>query len=103
MISIATAAGYNFPWIIYKDLVKGEQLKVNSYNESLYWIEINSDIYNTLFKRSEENFTLREYIRPYLSKDKTFSIFKFGDLKPFFLHTAVFLRKTITSRSNPVA
>jgi predicted ATP-grasp superfamily ATP-dependent carboligase len=101
MISISTAAGYNFPWIIYNDLVKDQQLSVNRYNENLYWIEINSDIYNTLFKRSEENFTLKDYIRPYLSKHKTFSIFKLTDPKPFFLHTAVLLRKTVTSRSNP--
>jgi D-aspartate ligase len=87
MISISTAAGVNFPWTIYNDLVNDIQLKENVYTENLYWIEINSDIYNTLFKRSQENFSLKDYIKPYLAKKKTYSIFSLKDLAPYLTHT----------------
>jgi len=87
MISIATACGCNIPWIIYKDLMHNEQLEINSYTENLYWIEIYADILNSVFHHSKEKFSLKEYLSPYLAKQKTFGIFDKKDLMPFILQT----------------
>lgn len=81
------ACGINFPWMIYKDLVENEQIYFNNYHDHLYWIEIYSDLLNTIFRHSRENYTLSEYISPYFSKDKTFAIFSLKDPLPFIIQT----------------
>lgn len=86
-IYLPLAAGVNFPWIIYKDLVENEQIYFNNYNDHLYWIEIYSDLLNTIFRHSRENYTLSDYILPYLSRDKTFAIFNLKDPLPFIVQT----------------
>ena len=88
MISISTAAGVNFPWIIYQDLVNDEQMQFADYKENLYWIEINSDIYNSLFRFYKENFSPIEYLKPYFSKNKTFAIFDRKDIAPYTYQTS---------------
>lgn len=93
MISIATACGVNIPWIIYKDLVQNVQLKFNNYKKNLYWIEINSDIFNSVFRHSKENFSFREYLKPYFSKNKTFAIYDRKDMFPYLLQTIILPKK----------
>lgn len=88
MISISTAAGVNFPWIIYSDLVLNEQIKFKHYTENLYWIEINSDIYNTLFRFYKEKFSPLDYLRPYFAKHKTFGDFDKNDMGPYIYQTS---------------
>jgi predicted ATP-grasp superfamily ATP-dependent carboligase len=87
MILLPTACGINFPWIIYKDLLHNEQIKFNDYTEGLYWIEINSDILNTIFRHSKEHFSIKEYFEPYFAPQKTFAIFNIKDIKPYIAHT----------------
>lgn len=88
MISIATASGVNFPWIIYQDLVNDEQIKFAEYKENLYWIEINSDIFNTLFRFHKEKFTPIDYLKPYFAKHKTFADFDKNDMAPYLYQTS---------------
>ena len=84
---LAVAAGVNFPWIIYKDIAKNEQVYVEKYEEGLYWIEILPDLLNTIFNPyGEKRYTLREYLRPYLSKRKTFAELDWKDPRPFLRH-----------------
>ena len=85
---LAVASGVNFPWIIYKDIVDNEQVLVDSYTKNFYYIEIGTDVYNAIFNNKKENFTIRDYIRPYLSKNKVFAVFSITDIKPF-LKTAL--------------
>ena len=85
---MAVSCGVNFPWIMYKDLVCNEQIYVQGYAVGKYWIELYSDLLNTLLRRKREDFTLADYIRPYLAKKKAFAVMSLEDSKPFlkYLH-----------------
>ncbi len=84
---LAIASGVDFPWVIYKDLVEDIQIETGDYKNNFYWIEIYIDIYNALFHRKKENFTLKEYVAPYLSRSKAFAVFSRNDPKPFLKQT----------------
>ena len=81
---LAIAAGINFPWLIYQDLVLNQQCDVTDYKVGTYWIDFWTDLYNSLFRRKKEEIRLRDYIAPYFAKNKVFSDLNFDDLKPFF-------------------
>jgi D-aspartate ligase len=80
---LAIACGINFPWLMYQDLVLNQQSDVTQYKTGTYWIDFWSDISNSLFRHHEEEIQLREYIGPYLSRNKVFADWNFRDLKPF--------------------
>lgn len=86
---LPTFCGMNFPWIIYLDLIKDEQIMADDYRKNVYIIELYSDLLTTLFRHNRENFTMREYIQPYLAKDKTFVDLSLQDIKPFLKRTIV--------------
>jgi len=92
---LAIGSGVNFPWIIYKDLVENEQIIIDDYTNNFYYIEIGLDLYNAIFQRKKEKFTLKEYARPYLSKDKVFAIFSFSDMKPFLKQLLLLFSKLL--------
>ncbi|MBU0579646.1 MAG: ATP-grasp domain-containing protein [Candidatus Margulisbacteria bacterium] len=80
---LAVASGVNFPWIIYKDLAEDEQIIIDDYIKNFYYIEIGLDLYNAIFHHKKEKFKIKDYILPYLSKNKVFAIFSLSDIKPF--------------------
>ena len=81
---LAIAAGVNFPWIIYQDIIKDEQIYVEAYKLGFYWIELLPDLWNIVFNPyGEKRYTLSEFLRPYLSSRKTFAIFDWKDPWPF--------------------
>ena len=80
---LAIASGVNFPWIIYLDLVKNQQIDVLNYKKGVYWIELYADISNSIINHNKEDIGLRDYLRPYLARDKTFAVFDIHDMKPF--------------------
>jgi predicted ATP-grasp superfamily ATP-dependent carboligase len=80
---LAIAAGINFPWLIYQDLVLDQQCDITHYNIGTYWIDFWTDLYNSLFRRKKEEIRLRDYIGPYLARDKVFSDLDFKDPRPF--------------------
>ena len=81
---LAIAAGINFPWLIYQDLVLNQQCDVTDYKVGTYWIDFWTDLYNSLFRWKKEEIRLRDYIAPYFAKNKVFSDLNFDDLNPFF-------------------
>jgi D-aspartate ligase len=81
---LAIAAGINFPWLMYQDLVLNQQCDVTDYKIGTYWIDFWTDLYNSLFRRKKEDIRLRDYIGPYFARNKVFSDLNFADLKPFF-------------------
>ena len=85
---MAVSCGVNFPWIMFNDLVLDEQLEVQGYTVGKYWIELYSDLLNTVLRRKLEDFTLTDYIRPYLARDKAFALMSLKDPKPVlkFMH-----------------
>jgi predicted ATP-grasp superfamily ATP-dependent carboligase len=81
---LAIAAGVNFPWLIYEDLVLNKQEDVTDYKVGTYWIDLYPDISNALWRRKEERISFRDYVRPYLSRNKVFAELDFRDRKPFW-------------------
>jgi predicted ATP-grasp superfamily ATP-dependent carboligase len=86
---LATYCGINFPWIIYMDLVEKEQVKVTDYKKDVYWIELYQDILNSVFRHNRENLGFRDYIKPYLSKNKTFAVLSADDFMPFLKQISI--------------
>lgn len=80
---LPTAAGVNYPWMIYSDLIKNQQVNINDYKKGFYWIELYADLSNSLKRRNKENINLRDYIKPYLAKNKVFGDLDVLDVKPF--------------------
>jgi D-aspartate ligase len=80
---LAIASGINFPWLMYQDLVLNQQCDITDYKVGTYWIDFWTDLYNSLFRRKKEDIRLRDYIGPYLARNKVFSDLDFEDLKPF--------------------
>lgn len=91
-IYLPTAAGVNFPWIIYSDLMLNEQIYFTSYNDNLFWIEWISDLLNSVFRHSKEKFTLKDYMKPYFSSDKVYAILNLKDPLPFLVATSKLYR-----------
>ena len=86
---LATSAGVNFPWITYNDLILDNQLVVNDYTVNQYWIEFYADMYNILFNRKKDNIRFKDYLKPYLSRNKAFAVLSLKDPIPFFKQTMI--------------
>jgi predicted ATP-grasp superfamily ATP-dependent carboligase len=89
---LAIACGINFPWLIYQDLVLNQQSDVTPYKTGTYWIDLWSDISNSIFRHHEEDIRLRDYIGPYLTRNKVFADLNFSDLKPFIGVTSQYIK-----------
>ena len=68
---------------MYQDLVLDVQSDVTEYKTGTYWIDLWSDMFNLVASRDKEDISLRDYVIPYLSRDKVFSDLNFSDLNPF--------------------
>lgn len=89
---LAVTSGVNYPWMIYLDLVKDQQIDIPDYKVGAYMIELYADLTNSLFHHKDEDISLREYLRPYLAREKAFSDLDFHDLRPFMRLTSEKLR-----------
>jgi len=49
----------------------------------IYWIDIVKDVMHLIMSRNIENFTTRQYVKPYLKKKKIYAIFSWKDPMPF--------------------
>jgi hypothetical protein len=86
-VQIDIAAGVDFPWIIYQDMIEGVHLSPEPYEETT-WIEFWPDILNALTRDEKKLFfNLREFIAPYRASNKTFATFSWSDPKPFIKQT----------------
>jgi D-aspartate ligase len=86
---LATYCGINFPWITYMDLVEKEQVKVIVYKKGVYWIELFQDIFNSFFRHNREHLGFGDYIKPYLSTNKTFAVLSTDDFMPFLKQISI--------------
>jgi predicted ATP-grasp superfamily ATP-dependent carboligase len=80
--SLAVACGINFPWIMYRDLVDKKKEFRTDFLENIYWIDLTKDVMRFFISRKEEGYSIREYIKPYLSK-KVYAILGARDPLPF--------------------
>lgn len=88
--SLAVKCGINFPVIMYRHLVEGRITPVNGFREGVAWIEGTSDLIRFLVSRSEERYSIREYVRPYLH-ERVFAFLSFRDPMPFLKRTEFLL------------
>lgn len=100
---LSIASGVNYPWIIFLDHVRNQQIDVTDYKYDFYWIELLADISNTIKHHKEEDISLRDYAKPYFAKNRAFSDLDLQDLKPF--RALVFqkmksLKRRLTGREN---
>jgi predicted ATP-grasp superfamily ATP-dependent carboligase len=96
---LAVAAGVNFPWIIYKDLVENEQLYVDSYAEGQYWIDTLPDLMHLIVNPSgEQHGSLREYLGPYCAPRRTHAVYDRRDMRPFLRQLARGMRRMLPGR-----
>lgn len=85
---LPAAAGVNYPWMIYSDLIMNQQVDIKEYKEGFYWIELYADLSNLIKRRKKENINLRDYLKPYLDKNRVFADLDFHDMKPFMKLTS---------------
>lgn len=90
---LPTYCGVNFPWTICRDLVDHEQLEIDDYRKNVHWIELAEDMFSLVFRRNEENVSLRGYLQPYRSRARTFGDVSLTDPMPFVKRTLNLARK----------
>jgi len=71
------------------DHAEGKQVEVNDYKKEVYWINIYQDLVNSVFRRREEYLSLKDFLKPYFAKNKTFAVFSADDILPFLKQIAI--------------
>jgi predicted ATP-grasp superfamily ATP-dependent carboligase len=74
--------GINFPWLQYRHLVHDELPSASDFETGVYWISLERDLGYSLKYRKQENYSLSEYLRPYLKPHK-FAGLDLKDPRPF--------------------
>ena len=95
--SLAVDCGINFPWIMYRHLVYGEINHQTYFKPDVYWIDITKDFMRFFISRKREGYSLKEYLKPYLSK-KIFAIMSITDPLPF-LNRCIYLATIIIKKA----
>ncbi len=99
--SLAVRCGINFPLIMYRHLVENQIAPAEGFREGVAWIEGTSDLIRFFASRSEERYTLREYLRPYL-QERVFAFLSFRDPMPFLKRTSFLMRSAFRRRKNQI-
>lgn len=93
---LLVAAGINFPYIIYLDRVKDVRILPPTYEPETYWIDNFMDIPGFIKWRNVENWTFKDYLRPYWKK-KVFCVPFFDDPLPFIVKSWILLKQVAKS------
>lgn len=94
--SLFTAAGINFPHIIYRDLVEGVRMVVPDYQKELFWIDSFNDIIASIRLNKDEDWRIKDYLSPYFKK-KVFSVPFFDDPLPFIVNSWILVKQVSRS------
>ena len=89
---LAVRCGLNFPWIEYAHLMLGESPTPADFRKNVYWINVASDLKQSIKHRRTEKYSLRDYIRPYI-KPHVFALLDWRDPKPFIKRISAGFRK----------
>jgi D-aspartate ligase len=81
------AAGINFPYLTYLDLVENVRIPTLSYQSEIYWIDPFSEVYELVRMVGHKGFTVRDYFFPYRKKRKVFCIPFLADPIPFIIQS----------------
>jgi predicted ATP-grasp superfamily ATP-dependent carboligase len=91
---LSVHCGLNFPWLEYRHLVHGERPQAAPFRQGVYWIEMISDLHNSLRYLGRENYSLGDYLRPYL-RPKVFAIYDRQDPRPFIRRWSLLARRGV--------
>lgn len=100
--TLAVQAGIDFPWVEYRYLERGELPGPADFRDGIYWIDLKRDLGASIRFRSEEEFALRDYLRPYLRKH-VFGDWDLRDPRPMVSRTALTVRSLVATGARPVA
>lgn len=89
---LAVRCGLNFPLLHYRHLAFGKVPVSTGYEEGRYWIDLFRDIGFSLAFRTQEPYSLSDYLRPYLHRP-VFAILSLRDPLPFLARMMFILRK----------
>ena len=85
--ALAIAAGMDFPWLIYEDLILNKPACVNTYRHDQVYIEIISDFRDYLRRDPEKG--LSRFFAPYAAGNKVYPYFSWDDPAPFIRQLAI--------------
>jgi predicted ATP-grasp superfamily ATP-dependent carboligase len=80
--SLAIRCGIDFPWMQYRHLLHGEQPVQPDQTVGIYWIDLLTDVKQTLRNLRQEGLSLKEYARPY-TRPHVFAVASAHDPRPF--------------------
>lgn len=89
--SLSVKCGINFPWIMYNHYMEKKLLSSYSFKENIYWIDISHDFRRFIISRKHENYTFKEYIKPYLTEN-IYAVFSLNDPIPFIMRIKYLLK-----------
>lgn len=90
---LATAAGLNFPEMMYREFFHGRATPAGPVEAGVWWIELLPDLYYTFLHRDGRRHGWRDRLRPYRSRRKVFGDLDLRDLRPFVRHLRLGLRR----------
>lgn len=92
--ALAVRCGMNFPWLMYQHLCYQNILSIKSFRSGIYWIDLCKDVTHSLLSRRQENFSIMDYVRPYL-KCKVFAVLSARDPLPLIRRLHFILLKAV--------
>ncbi len=82
-LQLTVASGVDVPWMIYQDYVEDTIETATDY-QSTYYIDLIHDLGYSLVREPRKTFmSFLTFVKPYLSRHKTFAVWALTDPKPF--------------------
>lgn len=75
--------GVDLPWVLYRDVVFGQEVPVSDWARGVYWIHAVGELRSLSKYCHLEHSTLSDYLRPYLGPH-SWPVFALDDLGPWF-------------------
>ncbi len=77
--------GINYPEMMVDEYFKGTIGEYRLAKTDSHWIDLYADIKNSFFYFYQENIRFKNYLKPYLNKNKVFAVLNKEDLLPFVM------------------
>jgi predicted ATP-grasp superfamily ATP-dependent carboligase len=94
------AAGINFPYITYLDLVDKIKIPAQTYNTEIYWIDLFAEIYQLIMMIERKEFAVMNYFWPYRKKRKVFCLPFLNDPIPFIVRSLAMVKNFLRAFMN---
>lgn len=98
-IMLATAAGVNYPELMYRDLVTRDSGMEVRGRPGVWWIEVLTDLYYAVRGLDPGQESWRAWMEPYLGRPKVFADWDWRDPLPFFHRLVTLCRQSRSAHS----